>query len=185
MRKKEMIKRWIYGIVGSLVLCVGTVSAQLEFLYGEDRGTPFAPPPQGLLRDARTEDRAARLLGRNLQPGAGPMQYSASEEEAVYRFLDEGVPVLINEGEVYLTDAFRNLQAPPPKISVGESEHESVLDLEVDTGAFPVGELKALLKSLHQKKRYHRLRDGRLLKLDEEFEGLDELNETLELSGVK
>lgn len=28
MRKKEMIKRWIYGIVGSLVLCVGTVSAQ-------------------------------------------------------------------------------------------------------------------------------------------------------------
>ena len=113
------------------------------------------------------------------------MQYSASEEEAVYRFLDEGVPVLMNEGEVYLTDAFRNLQAPPPKISVGVSVHGSVLDLEVDTGAFPVGELKALLKSLHQKKRYHRLRDGRLLKLDEEFEGLDELNETLELSGVK
>ena len=164
---------------------MGTVSAHLEFLYGEDRVTPFAPPPQGLLRDARTEDRAARLLGRYLQPGAGPMQYSASEEEAVYRFLDEGVPVLMNEGEVYLTDAFRNLQAPPPKISVGVSVHGSVLDLEVDTGAFPVGELKALLKSLHQKKRYHRLRDGRLLKLDEEFEGLDELNETLELSGVK
>ena len=164
---------------------MGTVSAHLEFLYGEDRVTPFAPPPQGLLRDARTEERAARLLGRYLQPGAGPMQYSASEEEAVYRFLDEGVPVLMNEGEVYLTDAFRNLQAPPPKISVRVSVHGSVLDLEVDTGAFPVGELKALLKSLHQKKRYHRLRDGRLLKLDEEFEGLDELNETLELSGVK
>lgn len=164
---------------------MGTVSAHLEFLYGEDRVTPFAPPPQGLLRDARTENRAARLLGRYLQPGAGPMQYSASEEEAVYRFLDEGVPVLMNEGEVYLTDAFRNLQAPPPKISVGVSVHGSVLDLEVDTGAFPVGELKALLKSLHQKKRYHRLRDGRLLRLDEEFEGLDELNETLELSGVK
>lgn len=57
----------------------------------------------------------------------------------------------MNEGEVYLTDAFRNLQAPPPKISVGVSVHGSVLDLEVDTGAFPVGELKALLKSLHQK----------------------------------
>ena len=68
---------------------------------------------------------------------------------------------------------------------MGVSVHGSVLDLEVDTGAFPVGELKALLKSLHQKKRYHRLRDGRLLKLDEEFEGLDELNETLEFSGVK
>ena len=163
---------------------MGAVSAHLEFLYGEDRVTPFAPPPQGLVRDARAENRAAKLLGRYLEPGEG-LQYSTYDEEAVYRFLDEGVPALINEGEVYLTDAFRNLQAPPPKISVGVSVHGSVLDLEVDTGEFPVGELKQLLKSLHQKKRYHRLRDGRLLRLDDSLEGLDELNETLELSGAK
>ena len=66
---------------------------------------------------------------------------------------------------------------------MGVSVHGSVLDLEVDTGEFPVGELKALLRSLHQKKRYHRLRDGRLLRLDDSMEVLDELNETLELSG--
>ena len=63
--------------------------------------------------------------------------------------------------------------------------HGSVLDLEVDTGEFPVAELKDLLRSLHQKKRYHRLRDGRLLRLDDSLEGLDELNDTLELSGAK
>ena len=163
---------------------MGAVSAHLEFLYGEDRVTPFAPPPQDLRRDARTEDRADRLLRRYLEPG-DPMQYSVYEEEDVYRFLDEGVPALLSEGEVYQTDAFRNLQATPPKISVGVSVHGSVLDLEVDTGEFPLDELKALLRSLHQKKRYHRLRDGRLLKLDESLEGLDELNETLELSGAK
>ena len=87
--------------------------------------------------------------------------YDAYEEDEVYRFLDEGIPALLAEGEVYLTDAFRSMQAAPPKISVGVSVHGSVLDLEVDTGEFPVGELKALLRSLHQKKRYHRLRDGR------------------------
>ncbi len=111
--------------------------------------------------------------------------YDAYEEDAVYRFLDEGIPALLAEGEVYLTDAFRSMQAAPPKISVGVSVHGSVLDLEVDTGEFPVGELKALLRSLHQKKRYHRLRDGRLLRLDDSMEVLDELNETLELSGAK
>lgn len=31
------------------------------------------------------------------------------------------------------------------------SVHGSVLDLEVDTGAFPVEELRELLQSLHQK----------------------------------
>ena len=168
-----------------------TVRAHLEFLYGEDRVTPEEPGPAGLLRDARAEPRAGRLLGRYLEPGPDTMgnglaaHYDAYEEDTVYRFLDEGVPALLAEGEVYLTDAFRSMQAAPPKISVGVSVHGSVLDLEVDTGEFPVGELKALLRSLHQKKRYHRLRDGRLLRLDDSMEVLDELNETLELSGAK
>ena len=166
---------------------MGAVLAHAEFLYGEDRVTPFVPAPAGLLRDARAEKRAARLLGAYLQPGAegNPAQYGTAEDDAVYRLLEEGIPALMAEGEVYLTDAFRNLQAAPPKISVSASVHGSVLDLDVDTGEFPVEELRALLKSVHQKKRYHRLRDGRLLKLDDSLEGLDELNETLELSGAK
>ena len=61
------------------------------------------------------------------------------------------MPALLAEGEVYLSDAFRDLQAAPPKIVGGVSVQGSVLDLEVDTGEFPVSELKALLKSLHQK----------------------------------
>ena len=111
--------------------------------------------------------------------------YGTADEDEIYRMLEEGVPALLAEGEVYLTDAFRSLQAAPPRITVGVSVHGSVLDLEVDTGEFPVAELKDLLRSLHQKKRYHRLRDGRLLRLDDSLEGLDELNDTLELSGAK
>ena len=166
---------------------MGAVQAHAEFLYGEDRVTPFEPAPAGLLRDARAEKRAARLLGTYLQPGAegNATEYGTDDDDAVYNFLEEGIPALMAEGEVYLTDAFRNLQAAPPKISVSASVHGSVLDLDVDTGEFPVEELRALLKSVHQKKRYHRLRDGRLLKLDDSLEVLDELNETLELSGAK
>ena len=162
------------------------LSAHLEFLYGEDVVTPFAPAPAGLLRDARAENRARQLLTGYLHPKAdNPLVFETADEEEIYRFLEEGVPALLNAGEVYLSDAFRNLQAAPPKISVGVSVNGSVLDLEVDTGEFPVEELRALLKSLHQKKRYHRLRDGRLLRLDDSMEVLDELDETLELSGAK
>ena len=163
------------------------IEAHAEFLYGEDRVTPFVPAPAGLLRDVRAESRARKLLSAYLQPGVdgNPDVYSTADEEEIYQLLEEGVPALMAEGEVYLTDAFRNLQATPPRITVGVSVHGSVLDLEVDTGEFPVGELKELLKSLHQKKRYHRLRDGRLLRLDNSLEGLDELNDTLELSDAK
>ena len=163
------------------------IEAHAEFLYGEDRVTPFAPAPAGLLRDVRAESRARKLLSAYLQPGvdSNPDVYGTANEEEIYQLLEEGIPALMAEGEVYLTDAFRNLQAAPPRITVGVSVHGSVLDLEVDTGEFPVGELKELLKSLHQKKRYHRLRDGRLLRLDNSLEGLDELNDTLELSDAK
>ena len=163
------------------------IEAHAEFLYGEDRVTPFGPAPAGLLRDVRAESRARKLLSAYLQPGVdgNPDVYGTANEEEIYQLLEEGIPALMAEGEVYLTDAFRNLQATPPRITVGVSVHGSVLDLEVDTGEFPVGELKELLKSLHQKKRYHRLRDGRLLRLDNSLEGLDELNDTLELSDAK
>ncbi len=165
---------------------MGAVRAHPEFLYGEDRVTPFAAPTD-LLRDARAERRAGRLLQTYLtqQTDSSPAEYGTDDEDTLVAFLEEGVPALLAEGEVYLSDAFRDLQAAPPKISVGVSVQGSVLDLEVDTGEFPVSELKALLKSLHQKKRYHRLRDGRLLRLDDSLEVLDELNETLELSGAK
>ena len=165
---------------------MGAVRAHPEFLYGEDRVTPFAAPTD-LLRDARAERRAGRLLQTYLtqQTDSSPAEYGTDDEDTLVTFLEEGVPALLAEGEVYLSDAFRDLQAAPPKISVGVSVQGSVLDLEVDTGEFPVSELKALLKSLHQKKRYHRLRDGRLLRLDDSLEVLDELNETLELSGAK
>ena len=146
---------------------MGAVRAHPEFLYGEDRVTPFAAPTD-LLRDARAERRAGRLLQTYLtqQTDSSPAEYGTDDEDTLVTFLEEGVPALLAEGEVYLSDAFRDLQAAPPKISVGVSVQGSVLDLEVDTGEFPVSELKALLKSLHQKKRYHRLRDGRLLRLD-------------------
>ena len=163
-----------------------TITAYAAFLYGEDRVAPDEPAPAGLLRDARAETRACRLLSTWLDPDpAAPDRYTAADEEQIYRLLEEGVPALMAEGEVYLTDAFRNLQAAPPRISVGVSVHGSVLDLEVDTGEFPAEELRELLRSLHQKKRYHRLRDGRLLRLDDNLDGLDELNETLELSGAQ
>ena len=88
-----------------------TVRAHLEFCTARtasrrrNRGLPVC------CRDARAEQRAGRLLGRYLEPGPDTMgnglaaHYDAYEEDEVYRFLDEGIPALLAEGEVYLTDA--------------------------------------------------------------------------------
>ena len=127
---------------------MGAIRAHPEFLYGEDKVTPFVPSPAGLLRDVRAESRAKRLLASYLQPGVGGREevYGTADEDEIYRMLEEGVPALLAEGEVYLTDAFRSLQAAPPRITVGVSVHGSVLDLEVEIIAQrgPVGVGKAI-----------------------------------------
>ncbi len=164
-----------------------TVKGHVEFLYGEDRVAPGEPVPMDVMRDQRTEQRMRWLMGAYMQPNEedGRQTFYAANEDDIFALMEDGVPRMMEEGEVYLTDAFRNLQAQPPKITVGVSVHGSVLDLDVDTGEFPLEELRELLGALHQKKRYHRLRDGRLLRLDESLDGLDELSETLELADAK
>mgnify|MGYP002728865060 FL=1 len=58
-----------------------------------------------MLRDARAEQRAGRLLGRYLEPGPDTMgnglaaHYDAYEEDEVYRFLDEGIPALLADSK--------------------------------------------------------------------------------------
>ncbi len=49
---------------------------------------------------------------------------------------------------------------------MGISVSDGLLSLDLDTGEFPPEELEDLYRSLLRKQRYHRLRDGRFLKLD-------------------
>ena len=164
----------------------GAVSAYAQFVYGEDKVSPYLAYDKSFLRDDRTEARAQAALGRYLrQDILAPMGvYSTDLPDEVENFLDDGIPLLLSLGEVYLTDAFRALEAPRPKITVGVSVRGSVLDLDIDTGEFPAEELRALLDSLRAKRRYHRLRDGRLLRLDDSLNALDDLDETLSDSGA-
>lgn len=53
-----MIKRWIYGIVGSLVLCVGTVSAQRTLSLEECR--EMALENNAKMKNARLDVEGAR-----------------------------------------------------------------------------------------------------------------------------
>ena len=75
------------------------IEAHAEFLYGEDKVTPFVPSPAGLLRDVRAESRAKRLLASYLQPGVGGREevYGTADEDEIYRMLEEGVPALLAE----------------------------------------------------------------------------------------
>ena len=81
MRKKEMIKRWIYGIVGSLVLCVGTVSAQRTLSLEECR--EMALENNAKMKNARLDVEGAREGKR--EPLRNTSRMSAPWEQLLRR----------------------------------------------------------------------------------------------------
>lgn len=105
-------------------------------------------------------------------------------EELMYRVLEEGVDTLLGLGEVRCTNRFRNVNlGKRMRLSVGVSVSRDLLNLDISTQDVPPQELLDVLRSYREKKKYHRLRSGDFLSLeDRSLEALDEMLETLRLS---
>ena len=165
---------------------LGVIEGYARFVYGEDEVSPYHSYDHSFLRDDRTETQAISLLEQYLehQDNAPAGIYETMDQKSIEMLLEEGIPAMLAQGEVYLTDAFQAMEAPRPKITVGVSVQGNLLDLEMDTGEFPLEELRALLTSLRAKKRYHRLKDGRLLRLEDSLDTLEGLDEMLSDAGM-
>ena len=105
------------------------------------------------------------------------------DEEQVYRAMTEGVEQLLQMGEVRCTDSFRSRRViRRVKPRVGVSVSEGLLELEISADGLDPKELLDILQSYRMKKRYHRLKDGSFVGLDDAAVGtVDELTEALSL----
>lgn len=120
-----------------------------------------------LWRDVAAEARARAVVTRYFTTvREGDALVSRPDAESVARIVFEGVDELRRLGEVRVSDAFERL-APRarPRVRVSVSAHAGLIDLQVTTEDLPAQELRAVLSSYRQRKRYHRLRDGSFVDL--------------------
>ena len=165
-----------------------------EALYGTERGnvidaviphdskTLFA---EDIPRDMEAEKNAAELV-LDFFPGISTenTECCTRDESDIYAVLDEGIGQLSRMGDVQATDRFRRLNLRSnPGFSVGVSVRSHLLDLSVASDQIPQDELLAVLDSYGHKKKFHRLKSGDFLKLDNDSIGiLDQLMNSLRLS---
>ena len=91
------------------------------------------------------------------------------DEDNIYRILSEGVEALLELGEVSSTDRFRRMNIiQKPRVNVGVSLSNGLLNLEIITDDIPQAELLDLLKSYKTKKKFYRLKNGDFVSLDDE-----------------
>ena len=136
-------------------------------------------------RDVHTEDR---ILFRTRQwlpyvnERLGELN-CGRDEETVLRLMGEGVEELMTMGEVQCTDRFRARRVVHHvKVSVGVSVSEGMLNLDISTDDIPQDELLDILNSYRRKQRYHRLKDGSYVELeDHSLEMLAELMDSMQM----
>jgi SNF2 family DNA or RNA helicase len=132
---------------------------------------------------------AERLLTKYFseERRAGNVLLMEDDPDAAYRLVSEGVEELARVAEVYASDAFGGMKIHPPAVvSVGVRVDAGLLRLRFDLDGLDLAELPGILASYRAKKKYHRLRDGSFLPVeDTALGGLSEIAEGFDLSAAQ
>ena len=168
----------------------GNMSCRVEARYGDRKVSVSDHFQEGTIMERfRDEMKEQEILFLAMQwfPAYDPERqelHCAGDEELMYQVLDKGVDMLITLGEVQCTRRFSGMHINRRvRVSVGISVSRNLLDLKISTEDVPPGELLDILKSYRLRKRYHRLKNGDFLSLeDNSLETLQEMMDTLRMS---
>jgi superfamily II DNA or RNA helicase len=169
----------------------GLISAKVEFVYGESRFSPLndmvdAIKPGSIVM--RETEREKAVIDGLMHTGFQPQGncYSLTGEEAEYRLLFGGLEWLQQLAEVYVTPAVQALRYSKvhrPRATVDVDTAVNWLEVRFHLDGVEEKDYIALLRSLSEKKKYHRLTSGAFISLEEE--GFAEIGRLFEELGIR
>lgn len=153
------------------------ITARCEVDYGEGAKNPFSFQRGGGYKDELVESLVEEILRRYFPVCDNGIFKIEDNDDLIFDFASRGIEELGQKGEVFVSEGFERIKIKEqPKISVGLSVKSDILNLEFSADDFDLRELKNLLKSYRKKIKYHRLKDGSFLRLDED-EGITKIAE--------
>ena len=92
-----------------------------------------------------------------------------TDDDSVYNFYREGLNELSKLGELYVTDAVHATVKKMPQVSsfLDINEDDSILNFNLELGDLTIEELVEILKSYRNKRKFHRLRNGDFVSLED------------------
>ncbi|WP_036099467.1 DEAD/DEAH box helicase [Listeria riparia] len=169
IQKPLLAKMWISQKNGEHVV-------KLEYHYGSQVFDPFAltdsvdPDGRIMIRDMEME---AKIMHRM---EAAPVHFSETQmvvnadEASLYEFYYRVVPSLTNDVAVYLEDGLEEMveEHVKPTTTIDVSQDNDFLSVAFDFQGIDTNEIQEVLQSLREKRKYHRLHNGRFLSLEDE-----------------
>lgn len=106
-----------------------------------------------------------------------------SDSDRIYDLLTNGLDELMQYGQVHSTDSFDSIHIRKNyNFSMGVSIDNDLLNLEITSTDFTPKELLDIIKSYRKKKKYHLLKNGSFIPIDERINELSLMLDTLNIS---
>lgn len=150
------------------------ITADIKFVYGEQEFNPLLEQELNIPRDIAKEDEVLELFRKSgFMLDVENTRLILVNEDYIYQFLVQDIETYMKKFEVLATDNFKQREIKKTKIeTLGVKIENNLLDIDFSNLDFDLSELKEIMQKYHLKKKYHRLKDGSFLNLEE--------NETIE-----
>ncbi|WEV72002.1 DEAD/DEAH box helicase [Bifidobacterium sp. ESL0790] len=165
------------------------ITCDIQARYGDDRFHVFSGigPDEPVARDHAAERLAVEAARHYFPVPQGPIaRIKEDDDKAIYKLLNEGLPVLRGLGEVYSTPSFDGLTSSPhPVFKIGLSVKSDLVEISPIADEIDPSEVPALLNSYRKRRKFHRLRNGAFVNMaDVDTSKLDEVSADLGLKPV-
>ena len=154
-------------------------------VYGEETFNLFDKKTKIGKRDLTGEAEAELLVTSwgNAYDEKRQCMVVAEDEQKIYEFLTEGISMLGQYGEVYVSETLNRMKIlASPRTSVGLSLTFGTLKMVVSSEEFTKEELEEIFSRYDRKKKYFRLRNGTFVNMEGEFGKLCKLRAGLGLT---
>ena len=145
------------------------ITADIKFVYGDIEFNPLKDVNIFVARDIAKENEYLDIFvntGFMLDKENGRL--ILADEEKIYNFLSEEIGTYMQKFEVLATDDFKKREIRKPKIgNIGIKLENDLLKIDLSKIDFNIEEIKSIMQKYKLKKKYHRLKDGSFLDLEE------------------
>ena len=145
------------------------ITADIKFIYGDQEFNPLLDQELNIPRDIAKEDEVLELFRKSgFMLEVEKARLILVNEDAIYQFLAVDIENYMKKIEVLATDNFKQKEIKRPKIgTLGVRVENNLLNIDFSNLDFDPAELKEIMQKYHLKKKYHRLKDGSFLNLEE------------------
>lgn len=145
------------------------ITADIKFVYGEEEFNPLLEPNVRFARNIAKEDEVLEMFRRTgFMLEVEKARLILVSEDAIYNFLSIDIENYMKKFEVLATDNFKQKEIKQPKMAnLGVRIENNLLNIDLGALDFDPSELKEIMQKYHLKKKYHRLKDGSFITLEE------------------